>query len=112
LSGGARLQAETQSKQRLLSSVCALVLMAGTAMPLSAVAGASFESEGGQTLSVGAGFRGQFQSVEGDSEFTLPDIRIYTSGSLHENVKFTFNLQQRDGDTADVLDAIAQFEFS
>ncbi|TLM77272.1 hypothetical protein FDY93_10085 [Microbulbifer harenosus] len=112
VSWGARMQAETQSKQRLLSRVCTLAVMAGAVMPLSAVAGASFESEGGQTFSVGAGFRGQFQSVDGDSEFTLPDIRIYTSGSLHDNVKFTFNLQQRDGDTADVLDAIAQFEFS
>ena len=110
-SGGTRLQAVLQSKSGWHSGVCAAVVLAASAVSLPASA-KQFESEGGQTFSIGAGFRSQFQSVDGDSDFTMPDIRVYTSGQLNDTVKFTFNLQQRDGDTVDVLDAIAQFEFS
>jgi len=96
----------------LWRSAGALAAMGLVAAPLPALAGKRVETEGGQWFSIGAGFRSQFESVDGDSDFTLPDIRVYTAGQLHDNVKFTFNLQQRDGDSADVLDAIAQFEFS
>ncbi|WP_160152426.1 hypothetical protein [Microbulbifer sp. ALW1] len=110
-SGGERLPAVCQSKKRWLGGACAAGVLAASAVSLP-VSAKQYESEGGQTFSIGAGFRSQFQSVEGDSEFTMPDIRVYTSGQLNDTVKFTFNLQQRDGDTVDVLDAIAQFEFS
>ncbi|WP_428820170.1 hypothetical protein [Microbulbifer sp. MCCC 1A16149] len=114
LSGGMGLlrpEGRQQSKQIIWRSACAAALVIGSTAPLPALA-KKFESEDGQTFSIGAGFRSQFQSVEGDSDFTLPDIRVYASGQLNDTVKFTFNLQQRDNDTADVLDAIAQFEFS
>ncbi|WP_288131409.1 hypothetical protein [Microbulbifer sp.] len=111
LTGGARLQAGPQLKKTTWQSACAAGVLAVCAAPLPALA-KQYESESGQTFSIGAGFRSQFESVEGDSEFTLPDIRVYTSGQLNDTVKFTFNLQQRNNDTVDVLDAIAQFEFS
>ncbi len=111
LSGGMRLESGTQSNKWCLRGAIAAAVVAGSAVATPALA-KQFESEGGQTFSIGAGFRSQFQSVEGDSEFTLPDIRVYSSGQLNDTVKFTFNLQQRDNDTADVLDAIAQFEFA
>lgn len=100
---------QTGSLWRSAGILAALGLAAA---PLPALAGKKVEMEGGQWFSIGAGFRSQFESVDGDSDFSLPDIRVYTAGQLHENVKFTFNLQQRDGDSVDVLDAIAQFEFS
>ncbi|WP_078083554.1 hypothetical protein [Microbulbifer mangrovi] len=114
LSGGKGLlrpEGCQQSKKIIWRSTCAAALVIGSTASLPALA-KKFESEDGQTFSIGAGFRSQFQSVEGDSDFTLPDIRVYTSGQLNDTVKFTFNLQQRSNDTADVLDAIAQFEFS
>ncbi|MBY6210243.1 hypothetical protein KUV95_01635 [Microbulbifer agarilyticus] len=107
----ARLNHQSRSKKLLGRASCAAAILALSSVSLPALA-KQYESEGGQTFSIGAGFRSQFQTVEGDSDFTLPDIRVYTSGQLSDTVKFTFNLQQRDGDTVDVLDAIAQFEFT
>lgn len=110
-SGGMRLQAGPQSTKNIWRGACAVGVLAVCAAPLPALA-KQYESESGQTFSIGAGFRSQFESVEGESDFTMPDIRVYTSGQLNDTVKFTFNLQQRNNDTVDVLDAIAQFEFS
>ena len=72
-------------------------------------------------VKVGAGARAAFTSVDVDapnvedtSDFTLQSARIYLSGAITEKIKFTFNTEYEGDVTNDVnvMDAIAQFEFS
>ena len=97
----------------------------------SAWAGGTIEFGENRSISVGAGMRAAFTSVEdaapsGDddsSDFSLQSIRLYVNGQISEKVKFTFNTecqgcvfgQDSDDPTGaggdiDVLDAIVQFE--
>jgi hypothetical protein len=71
-------------------------------------------------VSVGAGMRTSFATANPDgggkttNDFVLNDIRLYVSGSVTNNIKFTFNTEYT-GDTdnkVEVMDAIARFEFS
>jgi hypothetical protein len=76
------------------------------------------------SVSVGAGVRTGFEadSPEGGKQtdnFDLDSIRLYVSGSVTNDIKFTFNTEYT-GDTGggagnnkvEVLDAIARFEFN
>ncbi len=70
------------------------------------------------SISVGAGLRTQAVVAEdaapdGGSgfDFDVSNIRLYVSGQVNDTVKFTFNTERWDNEI-DVLDAIAQFEFS
>ncbi|PCK07709.1 MAG: hypothetical protein COA42_12895 [Alteromonadaceae bacterium] len=84
--------------------------------PSSALAGANFDLGDGKSLSLGAGLRAQYVYTDaGDintQDFSVQSIRLYMNGQAHENVKFTFNTEKIDGQSVDVLDAIARFEFS
>jgi hypothetical protein len=72
------------------------------------------------SISVGAGIRTAGVFIEdgapnGDSStnFDVQNIRIYLGGSITDTIKFTLNTEEIYGDgPVDVLDAIAQFEFS
>ncbi len=88
---------------------------------LPAVAGKKLEIDETRWLSAGLGVRAAFTSVEdgapsGDADstdFDIQNIRLYVSGQVHEYIKFTLNTEEIFGDgPVDVLDAIAQFEFS
>ena len=85
-----------------------------------AFAGAKMELDDTRWISIGAGMRTEFKSVEDGAEngkdnsndFSVASTRIYVSGQLHEYIKFTFNTEKLDDESVKVLDAIAQFEFS
>jgi len=74
-------------------------------------------------ISVGAGMRTSFadEKVDGaksTDDFDLDSVRLYVSGSVTNNIKFTFNTEYSgdtggsDANKVEVLDAIARFEFS
>lgn len=86
-----------------------------------AQAGAKIDISKDASISIGAGMRaGVFaaedSSPDGDSwatDFDVQSIRLYMSGKLNEHIKFTFNTEEIFSDgPVDVLDAIAQFEYS
>ena len=101
-----------------LFSVMAFSLSSG------ALAAAKVEIDDTRWVSVGAGLRTSFSSVEdaspgGDdrsNDFNVDSMRLYVAGQAHEKVKFTFNTECIACGEADskifVLDAIAQFELS
>lgn len=109
---------------------CALV---AAVISMPAMGGGTVEFGEHQSITVGAGMRAAFTSVEdaspdGDSnstDFNIQSVRLYVNGQIHENVKFTFNTEcescvfgQDSNDPVgaagdiDVLDAIVQFELS
>jgi hypothetical protein len=75
-------------------------------------------------ISVGAGMRTSFadENVDGAAkstdDFDLDSVRLYVSGSVTDNIKFTFNTEYTgdtggsDANKVEVLDAIARFEYS
>jgi hypothetical protein len=75
-------------------------------------------------VTVGAGMRTGFtdESVDGAAKstdtFDLDSVRLYVSGSVTNDIKFTFNTEYTgdtggsDANKVEVLDAIARFEFS
>lgn len=108
-------------KKSLASIVAGAGLACLTATSLPAMAGAKLEIDDTRWLSVGAGLRTSFNMVEDgapsgtddSTDFNVDSIRLYFNGQVHENIKFTFNTEEIFGDgPVDVLDAIAQFEFS
>ncbi len=96
-----------------------LALAIGLASPL-AMAGATIEVGPNSSINIGAGMRVVSKMVEdgapnGDTStnFDVENMRLYLGGQITENIKFTFNTDEIFGDgPVDVLDAIAQFEFS
>lgn len=81
-------------------------------------AGPKIEFGDDSSLSIGAGMRTQLSIAEdaapdgGSSfDFDLANMRLYIGGQLNDTIKFTFNTERWDNEV-DVLDAIAQFEFS
>lgn len=105
--------------QSIQAAVCGGTLMLG-ALAMPALAGGKIELDDTRWISVGAGLRAQYDSVEDGSEsgdsrsndFTVSNMRLYVAGQVHENIKFTFNTEKLDGEQVEVLDAIAQFEIS
>ena len=105
----------------LLVAVATTLVVGATA----ANAGGTIEVGEHHSVSFGAGMRAGYSRVDEGSDFNLQSMRLYVSGQIHENVKFTFNTECEGcvfgqdandpigaaGDIA-VLDAIAQLEFS
>jgi len=105
----------------LAGAVLGATLVCSAGLPVPASAGKKLEIDETKWVSVGAGIRTSFKSVEdgapsGDdrsSDFDLENMRLYFAGQVHEYIKFTFNTDEIFGDgPVDVLDAIVQFEFS
>jgi hypothetical protein len=69
-------------------------------------------------VSIGAGVRTSFVHTEpetgdGSDAFLLDSVRLYVSGPVTKQIKFMFNTEyDGSGNNVDVLDAVAQFEFS
>ena len=99
----------------------------------TAWAGGTIDFGDNKSISVGAGLRAAYTSVEdgapsGDdnsNDFNLQSLRLYVNGQISDKVKFTFNTEcqgcvfgQDSNDPTgaagdmDVLDAIVQLEFS
>lgn len=82
-------------------------------------AGVKIDFGDAQWMTLGAGMRTEFNYLDFDANiandtqtnFSVSSIRLYIGGKLHENIKFTFNTEKIDGQSVDVLDVIAQFEF-
>ncbi len=85
---------------------------------LPAFAGKKLEIDDNHWISIGAGMRTSFTSVEdgapaGDArsqDFDVESIRLYINGQVHQDIKFTLNTEEIDG-AIDVLDAFVRFEF-
>jgi hypothetical protein len=105
------------------------VLLGGSLLIANAHAAGTIDIGEGRSVSIGAGLRAGFSSVEDaapsgsddSSSFSLQSARLYVSGAASETIKFTFNTEcvgcvfgEQDpigsGGDIDVLDAIAQFE--
>lgn len=73
-------------------------------------------------VSVGAGIRSSFTHTDVDgvdekpNDFSLNSARIYISGAVTEQIKFSFDTEYTDADSGSdkvkVIDAIGRFEFS
>lgn len=102
-------------KKKILSAAVALALVAPQAH-----AGAKISNGDDMWVSIGAGLRTSFSAVENGApsgtdyskDFELDSIRLYMSGQLMKNIKFTFNTERQADGTIRVLDGIAQFEFN
>lgn len=105
----------------------AAALLAGGTMMMTGLAhaGGKIAIDDTKWLSIGAGARADFSTVEdaapnGDewsSDFNANSARIYVNGQLHEKIKFELNTEcVFCGNSAleefVLLDAIAKFEFS
>lgn len=83
-------------------------------------AGATVKIGEDKSISVGAGLRTSFtqqenaapNSTDRSKEHELESIRLYLSGQIHKNIKFTFNTERDANSDVTVIDGIAQFEFS
>ena len=102
---------------------CVTLVAAAAVAPPGAFAGGTIEVGEDHTVTFGAGLRSAFTSIEDSNDFSVQSVRLYVNGQIHEKVKFTFNTEcigcvfgEQDpigsGGDIDVLDAIAQFEFS
>ena len=107
------------NKNSSLKKIMALSLLIGA----SAVqAGPVLKVDDTKWISIGAGLRTSFSSVENGApngsdrskDFAVDSMRLYVNGQVHKDIKFTFNTEKDsgNGDAARVLDAIARFEFS
>lgn len=95
-------------------------------IPAQVQAGGEIRIDKHKWISVGAGLRTSFSSVEdaapdGDSrskDFDLENMRLYINGSILKGITFEFNTERVEstgldgGDKIRVLDAIAKFKFS
>ncbi len=102
----------------------ALASVSATFVAPSAYAGGTIAIDDNKWVSVGAGLRTSFNSVEngapnGDDRsknFQLDSVRLYVNGQIHQNIGFTFNTERQDDGSGDddirVLDALGQFKFS
>jgi len=85
-----------------------------------AVAGTTIEVGPDSSITIGAGMRigasmteDAAPSGDSSSDFDVLNMRLYLGVQVNEFIKFTFNTDEIFGDgPVDVLDAIAQFEFS
>ena len=120
------------TKLAALGAVCGLVAALALLVP-PARAGGTIEFGEDMSVSIGAGMRSAFTSVEDaspdgsdrSSNFNVQSLRLYLNGQVHEKVKFTFNTECEScvfgqdaedkigaaGDI-DILDGIVQFELS
>lgn len=113
-----RTKTNTGIRKRLLRSLVALPLSLCALSVNTAIAGGTIKISDDSSITIGAGLRTQATFAEdaapdgGSSfDFDVANIRLYTSGQINDKIKFTFNTDRIDGEI-DVIDAIAQFEFS
>lgn len=107
----------SQYRSKALSSIAVGLLIAGSAMPV--MAGGTIKIDDTKSISVGAGIRTAFMVTEdgapnGGSEgkdFDVLNSRLYISGQVTEEWKFTLNFEEIWGEYG-VLDAMIQYELN
>ncbi len=86
----------------------------------TAQAGGTIKIDDTKWVSVGAGLRTSYTSEEDaapsgsdrSNDFELDSVRLYINGQIHENILVTFNTERDSDGNIELLDGIAQFEFS
>jgi hypothetical protein len=109
-----------EAKHLILKAAVGAAVLSLVSVATPALAGAKIEIDKDRWLSIGAGIRTQFDYTEdgaangsdASNDFSVSSLRLYLAGQVHKNIKFTFNTEKLDGEQIQVLDAIAQFEFS
>ena len=118
---------------QIARAACAALTAALIFAAAPASAGGTIEFGENMQVSIGAGLRTAFTSVEdaapdgsdSSSNFNVQSLRLYLNGQIHEKVKFTFNTECEScvfgqdaedkigaaGDI-DILDGIVQLELS
>ncbi len=103
-------------KTGLLSIVGAAAMMAATA---PAHAGYKMEIDDNKWISVGAGARVSYSSVEDasphggwSSDFNLDSARLYVNGEVTKWVGLEFNTEIDSSDDIHILDAVVKLQFS
>ena len=111
-------KSSSRLRRKLGSSLIALPLSLCALAVNTAIAGGTIKISDDSSITVGAGLRTQATFAEdgapdgGSSfDFDVANIRLYVGGQVNDTIKFTFNTERWDNEV-DVLDAIAQFEFS
>ena len=101
-------------------SVAAITAVAATTYAPPSDAGATFKIDDTKWVSIGAGLRTSFNTVEEGAasgkwtnHFNLDNIRLYLNAQIHEYIKIEFNTDCQtcgNGGEVRVLDAIGKFE--
>lgn len=111
------------TNRRKIGLLPALALAAGLAghAPAS-YSGATFKIDDTKWVSIGAGLRTSFKSVEDGAngskwtnDFNLDNIRLYLNGQIHKYIKMEFNTDCQtcsNGGEMRILDAIGKFELN
>ncbi len=101
-----------------------LALASAPLLSTAVHAGATIKIDDTKWVSVGAGLRTSFTSVEDGApngndrskDFQIENMRLYINGQIHQNIKLEFNSERSTDSAGDenirVLDAVAKFEFS
>lgn len=108
----------SRKRKRLSRLLVAFPLSLCALSANTAIAGGTINISDDASITVGAGLRTQATIAQdaapdgGNSfDFDVANIRLYLNGQVNDKIKFTFNTDRIDGEI-DVIDAIAQFEFS
>lgn len=107
----------TLSRRMLFSAVC---FSSGLMVSAAAHAGGTIKIDDTKSITVGAGLRTSFNSVEDGApngsdrskDFDLNSIRLFVSGKVTKEAGLVFNTERQTDGTTRVLDGIAQFAFS
>lgn len=89
-------------------------------IPVAVYAGGTIKIDDTKSITVGAGLRTSFNSVENGAPngidrsktFQLDSIRLYLGGQVTKDIHLTFNTERQSDGATHVLDGIAQFAFS
>lgn len=109
--------AEPMKLNRLGQAVAFACLLAGTAGV--AHAGATVNLGDQRSVTIGAGLRTSYSSIEDaapsgtdrSSDFNVDSVRLFITGSLNKYVKAYFNTEKDANDNVKVLDAFGEVQF-
>ena len=119
--GAARPSVRRSSlRQQVLYAGLAVTGLVAYAWAPPALAGATVKLDDDRFVTLGAGLRTSYNSIEDgapngtdrSNDVELDSLRLYTFGQLNKVVKATFNTDIDANDRIRALDVIAQFEFT
>lgn len=98
----------------------ALVSLSGLFLSVSAYSAGTIKIDDTRYVSVGAGLRTSFNSVENGApngtdrskDFEVDSVRLFVSGQVMKDVQLVFNTERQADGATRLLDGIAQFRFS
>ena len=105
------------AKRQAIAVAVGMALTMSTSLTFAA---GTIKIDDTRSISVGAGLRTSFNSVEDGApsgsdrskDFEVDSVRLFVTGQIFKDVALVFNTERQADDTARVLDAIAQFSFS